>query len=169
MTRLTSTDECSFEMIFRMHGKHLYKFLYRLAGNRQDAEDLVQETFLSVMKKLPYFKRESSVKTWIYAVAINKFRDARRCGKVRALDALRGDETSSSEDPLSTLVDEETRDRVRRAFNDLPAHFREPLALVRFEGMSYRDAAQALGTTSDGIRMRVHRAHLMLAEQLRDK
>ena len=169
MTRLNCTNECSFEVIYRAHGKDLYKFLCRLAGNRQDAEDLVQETFLSVMKKLPYFKGESSVKTWIYAIAVNKFRDGRRCGKVRDRDVLRGNEASASDNPLSTLVKAETRERVRKAFDDLPAHFREAFALVRFEGMSYREAAQTLGTTMDSIRMRVHRAHLMLAAQLRDK
>ena len=52
MPRLNITNDCSFELIFRTYGKDLYKFLFRLAGNRKDAEDLVQEVFLSFRKKL---------------------------------------------------------------------------------------------------------------------
>ncbi len=168
MISLNNTNDKDFEMIYRTHGKDLYKFLFRLAGNSQDAEDLVQETFLVVMKKLPFFRGESSIKTWIYSIAVNKFRDALRHKKVWRQNAVLGDETAASDNPLGTLLNSEMRRRIRKAFDELPAQFMEALTLVRFEGMSYRDATQVIGTTSDSIRMRVHRAHLMLAAQLRD-
>ncbi len=169
MTRLYDTDEFSFEAIFRTHGKEIYKFLYRLSGSQHDAEDLMQDTFLSIINKLPTFKGDSSLKTWIYSIALNKFRDSHRYGKSRKNDSLSGNEKASHNNPHNELVAQETRERVKKAFYSLPEQQQTAFALVRFEGMAYKEAAQVVGTTVDTIRMRVHRAHQILAEQLRDK
>jgi RNA polymerase sigma-70 factor (ECF subfamily) len=107
------------------------------------------------------------VKTWIYSIAVNKFRDSLRYGKIRAHTPLVGDEPAFSHNPLNELMARETGDRVRAAFNTLTEQNRSAFTLVRFEGMSYKEAAQVLGTTLDTVRMRVHRAHLLLAEQLK--
>jgi len=168
MTRQTITSELTFESIFRSHGKGLYAFLFRMSGNQHDAEDLTQETFLSVMKKLPTFKGDSSMKTWIYSIAVNKFRDSLRYGKLRAHEPLAGNEAGSFRSPLDDLVTRESEKRVRSAFYALAENHRSAFSLVRFEGMSYREAAETLGTTLDMVRMRVHRAHLLLAEQLKE-
>jgi RNA polymerase sigma factor (sigma-70 family) len=61
----------------------------------------------------------------------------------------------------------ETADRVRTAFYGLSEQHRTAFSLVRFEGLSYQEAAQVIGTTLDTVRMRVHRAHLLLAEGLK--
>jgi len=167
MTRQTNISELTFESIFREYGKGLYLFLFRMSGCQHDAEDLTQECFVSVLKKLPTFKGDSSVKTWIYAIAINKYRDFLRYGRIRAHDPLTGDEPASFPSPLDDLVTKETRDRVRNAFYTLAEHHRTAFSLVRFEGLSYKEAAQVLGTTLATVRMRVHRAHLLLAEQLK--
>jgi RNA polymerase sigma-70 factor (ECF subfamily) len=158
----------TFESIFCDYGKGLYAFLFRMSGNQHDAEDLTQETFLSIMKKLPTFNGESSLKTWIYSIAINKFRDALRYGKIRNHDELSGNEAAHYQSPLSNLMVKEYGERVRIAFYGLSEQHRAAFSLVRFEGMSYKEAAQVLGTTLDTVRMRVHRAHQLLAEQLKD-
>jgi RNA polymerase sigma-70 factor (ECF subfamily) len=168
MTRQTNISELTFEAIFRAYGKGLYAFLFRMSGNQHDAEDLTQETFVSVMRKLPTFKGESSVKTWIYSIAINKFRDSLRYGRIRSHDPLTGDEPAFSRSPLDDLVTKETGNKVKKAFYALAEHHRTAFSLVRFEGLTYKEAAQVLGTTLDTVRMRVHRAHLLLAEQLKE-
>jgi RNA polymerase sigma-70 factor (ECF subfamily) len=169
MTRHILTDALSFAEIYRAYGKEVYKFLFRLSGSQHDTEDLVQETFVSVMKKLPTFKGDSSLKTWIFSIAINKFRDNCRTLKIRGSDQLTCNESSSVHNPHDELVAREIRERVRTAFYALPEQQRTAFALVRFEGMAYKEAAQVVGTTLDTIRMRVHRAHQMLAEQLKDR
>ena len=168
MTRQININEPTFEAIFRAYGKGLYAFLFRMSGNQHDAEDLTQETFLSVMKKLPTFKGDSSVKTWIYSIAVNKFRDSLRYGKLRAHEQLAGNEAGSFRNPLDDLVTRESGERVRTAFYALTENHRTAFSLVRFEEMSYREAAETLGTTLDTVRMRVHHAHLLLAEQLKE-
>ena len=160
--------ELSFDSIFRNYGKGLYAFLFRMSGNQHDAEDLTQETFLSVMKKLPTFNGDSSLKTWIYSIATNKFRDALRYGKIREHDELTGNEPVHSRSPLSDLIVKESGEQVKTAFYGLNEQHRAAFTLVRFEGLSYKEAAQTLGITLDTVRMRVHRAHLLLAEQLKD-
>ena len=168
MTRQTITSPLNIESIFREYGKGLYSFLYRMSGNRHDAEDLTQETFVTVMQKLPSFKGKSSLKTWIYSVAVNKYRDSLRYGKIRAHEPMAEREMISPQNPLDVLIAKKTSDRLRAAFYGLAEHYRVSFSLVRFEGMTYKDAAAALGTTPDTVRMRVHRAHLTLAEQLKD-
>jgi RNA polymerase sigma-70 factor (ECF subfamily) len=168
MTRQINTDDHSFEVIYRSYGKEVYKLLFRLSGSQHDTEDLLQDTFTAIMVKLPTFKGESSLKTWIYAIAINKFRDNHRSSKVRRTEVLAGDEKSSANNPHDDAVAQETRERVKKAFYSLPEQQRTAFALVRFEGMAYKEAAQVMGTTLDTIRMRVHRAHQQLAEQLKD-
>lgn len=167
MTRQNDITDLNFEAIFREHGKGLYSFLFRMSGSQHDAEDLTQETFVSVMRKLPTFNGDSSVKTWVYAIAVNKYRDFLRYGRLRAHDKVSGDELASHQSPLNDLMAKEIGDRVRTAFHALAEHHRTAFSLVRFEGMTYKDAAQVLGTTLDTVRMRVHRAHLQLAEQLK--
>ena len=169
MTRLNDGEMISFEAVYRAHGKDIYKFLFRLSGSQHDAEDLLQETFLSVMNKLPTFKGDSSLKTWIYSIAINKFRDSCRHAKIRNPGHQHEVEQAAPHNQLDELVASETKDRVKHAFYSLPEEQRTAFALVRFEGMAYKEAAQAIGTTLDTIRMRVHRAHKMLAEQLKDR
>jgi RNA polymerase sigma-70 factor (ECF subfamily) len=170
MTRQSNipVTELTFESIFHDYGKGLYAFLFRMSGNQHDAEDLTQETFLSVMNKLPTFNGDSSLKTWIYSIATNKFRDALRYGKIRDHDALSGNEPAHSRSPLSDLMVKECGEQVKAAFYGLNEQYRAAFALVRFEGMSYKEAALVLGTTLDTVRMRVHRAHLLLAELLKE-
>jgi len=170
MTRQKNVSDTglTFEEIFRDYGKGLYSFLYSMCGNQHDAEDLTQETFLSVMNKLPTFKGDSSLKSWIYAIAVNKFRDSLRYGRIREYKQLSGEEPASLQSPLSELVSRESAEKVKTAFYALADHHRTSFALVRFEGMSYKEAAQVLGTTLDTVRMRVHRAHILLAEQLKE-
>ena len=170
MTRQSniSVTELTFDAIFRDYGKGLYAFLFRMSGNQHDAEDLTQETFLSVMKKLPTFKGDSSLKTWMYSIATNKFRDALRYGKIREHDELSGNEPVHSKSPLSELMIKESGEQVKKAFYGLNEQHRAAFTLVRFEGLSYKEAAQTLGITLDTVRMRVHRAHLLLAEQLKE-
>ena len=142
--------------------------MFRMSGNQHDAEDLTQETFITIARKLPTFNGDSSLKTWIYSIAINKYRDSLRYDRIRAHDQIDENRTLSSQNPLDDYMAQETEDRIRTAFYGLTEHYRAAFALVRFEGMTYKEAAQALGTTLETLRMRVHRAHLMLAERLKD-
>ena len=159
----------SFETVYHDYGKDVYRLLFRLCGNQHDTEDLLQETFISIMRNLPEFKGDSSLKTWICSIAINKFRDRCRAVKIRKIDFQAEVELTAPDNQHDELVAAELRVKVKKAFHTLPEEHQIAFALVRFDGMSYKEAALALGTTLGTIRMRVHRAHHLLADILRER
>jgi RNA polymerase sigma-70 factor (ECF subfamily) len=158
----------AFSLFYRQTAPDIHAYLRRLCGSPHLAEDLLQETFLAAFRCLADFEGRSSPRTWVHAIATNKFRDylRNRWGKVdidsEKLDAL----PSIEHAPLEAAIQGEECRRTRGAISALPPELRAPLLLVRFEGMKYRDAAQVLGITQATVRMRIHRAHRILAQTL---
>jgi RNA polymerase sigma-70 factor (ECF subfamily) len=166
---MTEPQPKDFEKIFTDYGRDLYLFLLRLTGNVHDAQDLTQESFFLAFRSLDSFKGQSSLKTWLYSIAINKFRDNLRKNRrfIPGGEAGSADIPSARLNPLESLERQEQARRVHAALQSLPENFRTALILVRFEEMTYKEAGIALGTTVETVRMRVHRAHLMLADFLK--
>lgn len=163
-----SDDHEAFTLFYWRTAAGIYAYLHRLCGCPHLAEDLLQETFLAVFRGLADFKGQSSPRTWLYAIATNKFRDhcRNRWGRVEldseSLEAL----PSPGPLPVEEVIQREESRRICEAVLALPPELRTALLLVRFEEMKYREAAEVLGTTLSTVRMRVHRAHCILAETL---
>ncbi len=156
--------------IYAELGRPLYLFALRLTGNTHEAEDLVQETFLLAFRNLDSFKGESSLKTWLFSIAINKHRDQLRKSRRYFADAGENNEAipCPRPGPDDSFEQQEKAQRIRRALKSLPEQYRTALMLVRFEEMTYKEAGETLGTTLETVRMRVHRAHRMLADLLKE-
>jgi RNA polymerase sigma-70 factor, ECF subfamily len=161
-------DHEAFTLFYRQTAAGIYAFLYRLCGCPHLAEDLLQETFLAVFRGLADFKARSSPRTWLYTIATNKFRDHYRnkWGKVELDSESLAALPSSGPLPLEEAIQREESRRIHEAILALPPTLRTALLLVRFEELKYREAAQILGTTLSTVRMRVHRAHCILAQTL---
>jgi RNA polymerase sigma-70 factor (ECF subfamily) len=163
-----SHDHEAFTLFYRQAAAGIYAYLYRLCGCPHLAEDLLQETFLAVFRGLADFKARSSPRTWLYAIATNKFLDhcRNRWGKVQldseSIEAL----PSSGPVPLEELIEKEESRRIHEAILALPPELRTALLLVRFEELKYREAAQILGISLSTVRMRLHRALCILAQTL---
>ncbi len=176
-----SGDEEAIAQIFEKYHLKIYSFLYRATGSQEDAEDLCQEVFLLVFKNLSSFRNESKFLTWVYRIAINRFRDYIRREKQRPLpmlsdigeDVLTGDEdtratiSSPLRDDLSlevtTVVD------LRNSLQKIDPKYRLPLLLNALEGMPYEDIARILRIPIGTVKSRIFRARLMLAEMLAEK
>lgn len=161
-------DPEEFTLLYQRTAAGIYAYLYRLCGCRHLAEDLLQETFLTVFRSMGDFKARSSIRTWVYAIATNKFRD--HCRNKRRTVEIDPDilETrpAPGPEPLEAMIRREDSLRVRQAVQTLPPELKATLLLVRFEGLKYREAAEVLGTTQATVRMQVHRAHRILARTL---
>jgi RNA polymerase sigma-70 factor (ECF subfamily) len=159
-----------FSNIYNLHAPQIYAHLLRLTGCRTAAEDLMQETFLKAYKRMETFRGGCSVKTWLFAIAFNTYRDyARKIQPNKTVDVEDFDTTPDMKDSAQeTLEKNQIIQRLRAALANLPDHLLAPLMLVRFDGLRYQEAAETLGTTTDAVRMRVHRAHRALAEALMD-
>jgi RNA polymerase sigma-70 factor (ECF subfamily) len=152
----------------------LTKYVAGIVRDRASTEDLVQETFLRVLRHLPRFRGRSSLKTWTYSIARNLCLDSiRAAGRSRtrllgALDpeAWEGAADSRSPDPLGRIERDERRDRVDRALSALSPKARNILILRIYQGMSYREIARHCRVPTAGVGIRISRALEGLSKRL---
>jgi RNA polymerase sigma-70 factor, ECF subfamily len=137
-----------------LHLKSLYRAAYGLCGSRQDAEDLVQDTYEKVLRR-PRFVRRDQDLAYLLRVLRNTWVSSRRSARPPAVPASdQIDEIQAPRDPIAQTVD---RAVVYAALQDLSRPLREALVAVDIVGLSYRDAARALGTKEGTIMSRLHR------------
>jgi RNA polymerase sigma-70 factor (ECF subfamily) len=149
--------------IFLRHKSKMKSVAYRITKNDQDAEDIVQNSMISIMKNANKFRGESAVTTWIYKIVSNA-----------AIDKLRALKTIQSFENLNEFIINESQISQKdfsldllNALNSLPINQREVVFLIDFEGFTIKDAAKKLKCAPGTIKSRCHRAHEKLAKQLR--
>ncbi|MCI0720699.1 MAG: sigma-70 family RNA polymerase sigma factor [Acidobacteria bacterium] len=177
LLRLTRAgDESAFAALYRRYQGPIYRFSLQMSGNESVADDVTQEVFLALTRES--FRFDSSrglLAGYLYGVARNQVRRHLERGKVLVpIDEDFVEETSllepliAPEDPLSDLTRREGLTALRQAILTLPLHYREAVVLCDLEEMSYEEAAQSIGCALGTIRSRLHRAHALLVEKLRD-
>jgi RNA polymerase sigma-70 factor, ECF subfamily len=166
MQQAARGDREAFAAIYRRHSATVYRFARLMTGCNAAAEDVVQESFLALLREAGrYDPARASLATYLYGVARNQTR--RRLHRDRRFVGL-SDEYDS---PAATSVaDELTREdelaRLRRAILSLPSRYREALVLCELQDVSYADAAAAMGCAVGTVRSRLHRARALLADKM---
>lgn len=167
--------ESAFRMLVERHERRVYAICYRYFGDRSDAEDATQETFLRVARHAESFSGGSKLTTWLYRIAFNACHDAvryrERRPQVPIEDVVAAADARDQHDALGwgpgdPLIAAETADRVQRALLRLDEVSRTLLILVALEGASYAEAAAALDLPVGTAKSRVHRARARLADLL---
>jgi RNA polymerase sigma-70 factor (ECF subfamily) len=165
---LRHRERGAFDRLYQLHQERIWAFLLRLTGRRDEAADLFQETWLAAARHAEHLEAESRLLPWLYTIARNKHRNARRF----LLFDLRKRELSALEPEVERMsVEDEIEARQRaaalqQAFYALPDASREVLLLVTIEGMSSADASAVLGLKEDAVRKRLSRARAELAETM---
>ncbi|GGD00625.1 RNA polymerase sigma factor SigE [Tersicoccus solisilvae] len=158
-----------WDELVRDHGPRVYRLAYRLSGNRQDAEDLVQETFIRVFRSLDTFQ-PGSLTGWMHRITTNLFLDsARRRSRVRfeSLGEDGADRLPSAEPGPERSFEFAHLDLdVQAALNQLAPSFRAAVVLSDLEGYSYDEVADALGLKLGTVRSRIHRGRAKLRDAL---
>jgi RNA polymerase sigma factor (sigma-70 family) len=166
-------DQVAFAKIMRQHKGWLYQFIRRYVGDRDEAYDVLQESFVSAWGALSRFDPERPFEAWLRRIALNKCRDRARRSAVRRT-ALRlfgmgeNEAASASTAPApdsQARVDHALR-RLESAVARLPRNLKEPLVLTMLEGMSHRDAGELLNINAKAVETRVYRAKRLLATML---
>lgn len=169
------------ELVDRYQAR-LFNFGLRLCGDSNDAEDIVQDTFINAFQYLKGFRFETKFKNWLYRVATSSCIKKRRKSKFAPRRELSLDEFANPDaaehqavdppswasEPLDRLLGEELSEVVRNAVLELPPNYRMVLVLRDMEGFSTAEAAQILHLTESNIKVRLHRARLYLREKLKD-
>jgi RNA polymerase sigma-70 factor (ECF subfamily) len=156
----------TWEEVARNHGRFMYTVAYRLSGNDEDAQDLVQEALIRVQRGLERYE-PGSLEGWLARIVTNVFLDEVRRRRRRPADALPDDPervlpTSPGADEVSTELSSE----VQAALAALPEEFRVPVVLCDVADQSYEQIAAALGVPVGTVRSRLHRGRRMLRSML---
>lgn len=152
-------DLAAFEQIVRRHQAAVYRVGLRMLGSRADAEDVTQETFVRAWRSLDRFRGQSALNTWLYRIVTRRCLDtiaARRT--TEQLDDAATEHVGA--EPAEIVAHREQLQAVTRVIAELPADQRAALVLREFEGLSYEELADVLGTSVAGIKGRLHRARL---------
>jgi RNA polymerase sigma-70 factor (ECF subfamily) len=169
----------AFEALVHRYEKELYSYLRRYLANPVLAEDVFQATFLQVHLKCDQFEAEKKFRPWLYTIATNQAIDSQRRNKRHRMASLDrpnsadGDRevgtlvellVNKSEAPSSQLESVERKEWVREAVAALPDALRSAVALIYYQGLKYREAADVLGIPVGTVKSRLHAAILRLNE-----
>ena len=166
-----------FHDLIRPHERSVYAMALSLLHNEADAEDVAQEAFLKAFRNLGKFRGESKFSTWLISITLNEARGRLRGKKNVKLESLdepregQGTVTPAllrdwREIPSEALERQEIRQMLQQAITDLPLIYREVFLLLDVEDLSVNQSAEALGISIASVKVRLHRARIMLQKKL---
>jgi RNA polymerase sigma-70 factor (ECF subfamily) len=159
-------EERAASVLVARHAPALSRFVTAL-GERAEAEEVVQDTFVRAFGSLDAFRWESAFRTWLFTIARRLVLDRRRAGKRgRELVNVEDVDLVSAHDALDGMVATETEEQVRRAVGRLTPTQREVFLLRVNEGLSYRDIAEIVGSTEGAARVHYHNAMRAVKESI---
>ena len=170
VARVRAGDADAYRVLVERHGRALFRLAFRMTGNQQDAEDVVQESFLRAYRQISKFDERASFGTWLYRIAANCSLDLVRSRKRRSEhQPLLGDSPAEVDDPVLSLpstdptperaaLSGEVRDRLAEAMNELSATERTAFVLRHFEGMRIEEVSRVLECQPGAAKHSVFRA-----------
>jgi RNA polymerase sigma-70 factor (ECF subfamily) len=173
--RAQQGDAAAFEHIYRLHSRRVYSLCLRMAGNPTDAEDLTQDVFLQLFRKIGTFRGESAFSTWLHRMSVNivlmRFRKIPK-GETSLETVTNQDEDSSG--PAKEFGGADLRldgviDRValQAAISELAPGYRAMFVLHYVQGYKHNEIARILGCTTGNSKSQTHKARIRLRELLR--
>jgi RNA polymerase sigma-70 factor (ECF subfamily) len=163
-------DSGAFRVLVERHSRNLFRLAYRMTGHQEDAEDVVQETFLRAYRQLAKFDDRASFGTWLYRIAANCSLDLIRARKRRSENRENHDSSEEgAPDPMQSLADgaptperlalsSEVERRVAGALDDLSEMERAAFVLRHYEGMCIDDISRTLGVQPNAAKHSIFRA-----------
>ena len=170
VTRAQSGDRNAFSELVHIHSQGVLNVIYRMCGDMQVAEDAAQETFIQAWLRLPSYRPQSSLRNWLYRIAVNTAIDILRKEK-RILPSAVEDLslTDSRPGPEALLANSERAEIVQEAVLTLPDASRAVLVLREFEGFSYQEISESLEIPVGTVMSRLNYARKLLREKLEVK
>lgn len=178
IARIVAGEKDLFHELIRPYERMVYLTVFSIVKNEVEAEDGAQEAVISAYRHLSSFRAEAKFSTWLTTIAINEGRKRLRKAKVAKEDSLdeqveegEGDYTPAPltdwrEIPLEALERKELREALRHAVAGLPAIYRQVFALRDLEELNIEETAEALGLSPGVVKVRLHRARMMLQKKL---
>ncbi len=156
---LAKGDSSALGGIYELYGERIFRYAYRMLGNRSDAEDATAETFLRVLRRSSELRADGAFRTWLFRIARNLCIDKLRQHKLMELPA----DTQFACSEERTIL----RITVQQALADLPMEYREPLVLCDLQDMAAREAAGVLEISVPALKSRLYRGRRALRDKLK--
>ncbi len=161
----------SFSYLIKLHKKPLFTYLYRLSGDKDTAEDLLQDTILKVWQNLKNYDEQNKFSSWLFSIAHNIAIDTLRKRKVRNniiyVDEIQ--EPDNSLNPFTILIKKESGQRISDAINKLPDKQKQVFLLRQHGEMTFKEIAQLLNEPLNTVLGHMHYAVEKLRKELVDK
>ena len=171
-----SGDKRALSQLVNTYSGRIYNLALRILRNKEDAEDILQETFMTVVEKLHTFDGRSGFFTWIYRIATNaslmKLRKKKLVFQEIADDSEYNDSIESrifvdwTQDPSINIYDEEVKKKIDEAVNKLSDIYRSVFVLRDIEGLSIKKTSAILNLTEENVKIRLRRARQFLRDIL---
>ncbi len=178
--RVKAGDQQAFEALYRRYVSMVYRQAIKLVGNEAEAEEVVQEVFLTLYEKAKTFRGDSALSTWLYRLTVNttlmKLRRRKRTKEVAFDDYLPQYQDDGhhlvrpvvdwSPDPEGRLLRAEVHRTLQQALDQLPPVEKAVVVMSDLDGVANREIGKALGLSVPAVKSRLHRARLFLRGQL---
>jgi RNA polymerase sigma-70 factor, ECF subfamily len=179
VSRARARDAAAFRAIMRMHNQKLYRLARSIVRNDSEAEDIVQETYVTAFANLASFRGEASLATWLSRIAINealgRMRRKRRAAAVIMSEPLVDAQiipfplAVSSDDPERSMAQKQILKLVEQATDALPDAYRTVFVARAIEGLSIEETAELLGIKPQTVKTRLHRARDLVRKQIDER
>jgi len=185
IARLKDRDESAFREVVRTYQQQVYNLIFRMLGNREEAEDLAQEVFVTVFKSIDGFRGDSKFSTWLYRITANhcknryKYLARRRFHAAQPLDDISERDTAGRDggptmslqaqisEPDKLLEGKRLETAIQKAIAALDDDHRLLIILRDVQGMSYLEIAGITQLAEGTVKSRLHRARLALKDKLK--
>jgi RNA polymerase sigma-70 factor (ECF subfamily) len=169
-------DAAAFERIYRLHSRRVYSLCLRMVGNTAEAEDLTQEAFLQLFRKIATFRGESAFSTWLHRLAVNVVltRLRKKTGGETSLEEVtEPDEESGGPrrdfgEPDLRLSGSVDRVNLQRAIDELPPGYKMVFVLHDVQGYEHNEIAAIMGCSIGNSKSQLHKARMRLRELLHE-
>lgn len=176
VTNFKAGDKAAFEELFHRYKEKAFHLAVRISRNTEDAEEIIQETFMNVYRKISSFEEKSAFSSWLYRITVNtafmKLRTRKKHDAMPIEDSwLSNNEMSITVRSDLTDVDylsvrHELKERLQNAIAALPADYREIFILRDVDGLSNEEVSEVVHATVAAVKSRLHRAREMLKKHL---
>jgi len=165
IARCKAGDRQAHYQIYKLYSRSMFNVSYRITGRGEDAEDALQEAFISAFKNLESYRADSTFGAWLKRIVVNKSINVL---KKRKHEWMPDDDQwdVAEEEPASDYKEELTIDRVKKAIEELPHGYRSVLSLYLLEGYDHQEIAEIMGISESTSKSQLNRAKGKLREKL---
>lgn len=171
MVRVKKGDMKAFEALYDRYNKRLFHFILRFVGERDLAEDILQETFLRIFKKRKSYRKAGHFSTYLFTIGRNLCLDALKTWEKRHILISQEDYVETvidlSKGPSEALEETDISRTVQREIEALPNDQQEVLVLSKYSGLPYEEIAKIVSSTPAAVKQKVYRAMLALKQKLK--